>query len=42
MEKISKERMVELTETLKDAQLNIDGKSLIQSNKFLFSYQNKY
>ena len=41
MEKITKERMEELTETLKDAQLNIDGKSLIQNNKFLFSYQNK-
>lgn len=41
MEKITKERMEELTETLKEAQLNIDGKSLIQNNKFLFSYQDK-
>lgn len=41
MEKVSEERMDELKESLKDIQLNMDGKSLIQDNKYIFTYQNK-
>ncbi len=41
MEKVSQERIDELKESLRDIQLNMDDKSLIQNNKFLFTYQNK-